>query len=368
MDEFIYLWPIYGSALVDINPDPNPALTGAIKAGGNVCVLGQNREEAHRALVTSLRICAKESYDALTSRASALTPDAWLVVDVPIPTRVEPRDLLHRMIRRLYFSAVLHGMGEINTFRETVQVLRIAYLQTRGTVSQGQETESVDRGGVELGGKLSANPEFSAKLSAGDEVKVVEKLNAEMARLDLFEAEDELTYDLTILQRLEMFADRHAQAVSGTAGIIPRWEKVRGWFKDLYAPLQTHNGIRLRAAYVFESASVTTSLSLIRFFAQAAGLASSQSAQILLAGGPELEAAHAADSNIGEPVFRGAFEVQRLPTAAQGAVSTEQKNLLKEMLANPPESWTPEIGAIAKGMSASWAPKRTRSKASASSK
>ncbi len=358
MDEFLYLWPIYGSAL-QIIAEQNPALTGSLDNGGNLCVLADKPATAKQALVTSLRVCAKRSYDELTNRATNSFPDAWLVVDVPIPAQVEPRDLLHRMIRRLYFSAVLHGMGEIATFRETVQVLRMAYLQTRGSVSQGRNTETLNQAGVELGGKLGIKPELSAKLSAGDEVRVVETLNAEMARLDLFEAEDELTFDLTILQRLELFADRHAQAMGG--GSIPRWEKIRSWFKDIYAPLQTQQGLRLRAAYVFEATSVVKVLSVTRFFAQAAGLASSQSAQILLTGGIELRAAIEADREIGSPVFRDSFDIQQV-SDTWPTVSSKQKDLLKTIVQNPPIDWPPEVTAIAKGMDLAWKVKRAPSK------
>jgi len=348
MDEYLYLWPIYGSALVKVEPDPNERLTECLKIGGNVAVLGGSFFDAKRALVTSLRNCAKESHDRLVGGTVLQPTDGWLVVDVPIPARVEPYQLLHRMIRRLYFSAVLHGMGEVESFRETVQVLRLAFLQTRGKVSQGRDAESVDKSGFELGGNLKLSPEVSAKLTAGDEVKIVEKLNAEMARLDLLEAEDELTYDLTILQRLEIFADQHAQAL-GEPGILPRWEKIRGWFKKVYSPLSLKGGIRLRAAYVFEARSVVTVLGLARFLAQAAGLASAHAAQILLLGGPELAAAIQADRELGRPVFRGSFAVQQVGAVAD-KISAQQKALLASVAAGPPEDWAPEIVAIAKRM------------------
>ena len=99
MDDFLYLWPIYGSALQKIEPDPNKNLTRRLGKTGNIAVLGADHYEARRALITSLRICAKRSYDTLTSGQAQHPSDGWLVVDIPIPSRVEPHQLLHHIMQ-----------------------------------------------------------------------------------------------------------------------------------------------------------------------------------------------------------------------------------------------------------------------------
>lgn len=348
MDDYLYLWPSYGSALVVTDHDLRRAQEARLPLAGSVAVVAGDHRDARRELLRALRVRAKQSYELLTRGTQSEPVDGWLVIDVPIPARIEPTEILHRMIRRLYYAAVLHGLGEVPAFRETVQTLRLAFLQTRGMVALGRDTEGVQKAGFELGGKIGASPEITAKLTAGDELKVVEKLNAQMARLDLFEAEDELTYDLAILQRLEMFADQYSAQI-GEPGSVPRWEKVRGWFKQLYAPLHTRAGIRLRPAFVFEATSVVAVLGLARFFAQAASIANAHGAEIFILGGPELAAAIQADADLGGIVFRQRLTLQNLGGAPTPPTDA-QKAFLATLADNPPANWNPEIVALAQGM------------------
>jgi hypothetical protein len=350
-DAYLDLWPTYGSALI-APTNALPALVSGLAGRGNIAVIGDTPERARQVLLTALRLRAKQSYDQLISpQPSAPGPyEGWLVIDVPIPNQVTPVQLVHRMIRRLYFASVLHGLGEVPAFRETMQALRIAFLQTRGSVSRSEEQEKVEQGSAEVGVSLKAAvPEFSAKLTAGDEVKVVERLSAEMERLDLFEAEDELMYDLKLLQRLDLFVSAHAQFLSDGSR-LPRWERVRSWFKHVYELLHFDRGIVLRPAFVFEANSTFTVIELMRFLSQAAGLARAHYAQVLLLGGLPLALAIQADADLGGPILRGGFAPVTLADAAP-MPSVEERRLFKSLVDKPPRSWTPEVVAVGRRMS-----------------
>ncbi len=231
----------------------------------------------------------------------------WLAVDVPIPNVATAQQMLHRMIRRLYFSSVFHGLSTVPAFRSTVQSLRSSYLQTRGTVTTEDSTKTVGKGGPAV--ELSSNPLklVSVKLTAEAEVEVAEKLAAEMERLDVLEAEDQLVQDLQLLTLLEVYLSKYADVIDAKS---ERWERIKGLFRRLYARYLgpgSNRTFSLRPIFVFEAASAAEAIILLELLSAAAGLARAHGAQLVVAGHQPLAALFEAGKKLGSPIFRTGF-------------------------------------------------------------
>lgn len=242
--------------------------------------------------------------DARTSLSSADELTGWLAVDVPVSSAMNSTALAHRMLRRLYFAAVLHGLGEVPSLREAVQAMRISYLQTRGIVTTGRSQTSTEKLGGEVGASLDLTKPISVKLTAAEEVSIVENFSATMQRSDLIEAEDQLLCDLQMLSQLEILVNRYAQLRQIR---LPRFEKIREFFKAMYADVRQVQQICLRPVFVLEAFSTSAAITLLRFAAEASALASNFSANLIFVGGPELAALWHADEDLGHPVLRGFF-------------------------------------------------------------
>lgn len=61
MDEYLYLWPIYGSSL-PVLADPHPQLTAKLEPRNNLAVLAPQPHLAQRALFTALTVRARSAY------------------------------------------------------------------------------------------------------------------------------------------------------------------------------------------------------------------------------------------------------------------------------------------------------------------
>lgn len=276
----------------------------------NLIVVDKNLALAREAALGSLRVASHYDLFVSTTRTRG-----WLAVDVPVPYRVDPTVLIHRMIRRLYFAAVLHGLAEIPVWREAVQSLRLSYLQTRGKVtSSSSETRTAKLGG-DLSFSFSLTEPFKAKLTASEEVKLAQGLSATLERLDLYEAEDQLLYDLQILAALDAQIDSYAKFANPR---LPRWEHVRGFFKAAYRAVYARLGFgpgerafSLAPVFVFELHGATAMISALSLLAQAAAVASAQGARVILVGNETLAHAWQADAKLGSPLFRGAFDCYR---------------------------------------------------------
>ena len=268
----------------------------------NLLVIGKTVAEAREAALASLRAAAHaDLYDGLE------TTTGWLAVDVPVPHRVDPTLLIHRMIRRLYFAAVLHGLAELPAWREAVQSLRLSYLQTRGKVTTATNETTTGKLGADFGFSFSLDKPITAKLTASEEVKLAQSLSATMERLDLYEAEDQLLYDLEVLAALDAQVDRYAEFANPR---LPRWEHVRAFFKATYAKLRADQNRRfvLQPVFVFEIHGGTAMVSVLSLLAQAAAVASAQGARVVLVGQEALAHAWKADAELGGPLFRDAFD------------------------------------------------------------
>jgi hypothetical protein len=259
-------------------------------------------------VANSCAVARRTVLDSMLARAHAdsagLDKRAWLAIDVPVPNRVSPTVIIHRMIRRLYFAAVLHGLAELEPFRDAVQSLRLSYLQTRGSVTTSSTDETTKKVGGEIGASLDITNPLSAKMTAEAEVKVAQELSAEMVRLDLYEAEDQLAYDLQLLAQLELFISRYNQH---TRQLLPRWEQIKNIFRLLYSRIDRGQPLALRPLFVLEARSAGAVVSLMTFLSDAASLASAQGAQLILIGGPDLTAAWQADRALGSGIFREQF-------------------------------------------------------------
>lgn len=306
----------------------------------NLLVVGDTVEAARAAALECLRAAAHaDLYD---------NPDyaaGWLAVDVPVPHRVDATVLIHRMIRRLYFAAVLHGLAEIPAWREAVQSLRLSYLQTRGRVTSDTSEDRSGKLGADFGFSFSLTEPIQAKLTASEEVKVAQRLSAGMERLDLFEAEDQLLYDLKILAALEAHIDYYARFADPR---LPRWEHVRGFFKAAYAKLGSKRRFVLKPVFVLEIHGVTALISVLSLLAQAAAVASGQGARLVLVGDRTLAAAWEADRELGSPLMRGAFTAfdETKPLMAKAPpLGDLQATLIKDLVARD-ESLGAEIRAV----------------------
>lgn len=281
---------------------PAPPLAIKIdEARCNVLIVGAQRDATRRRTLEALRHLALR--DARLDGKADIT--GWLVIDVPVPNRIDATGLVHRMIRRLYFAAVLHGLAEIPAFRDAVHSLRMSYWQTRGNVTTGSSNEDVIKGGGEL--ELSFNPfsPLKGKLTASEEVKVVESLATELQRLTLLEAEDQLLYDLALLTQLNALVDQYAALVKVQ---LPRWEVIRNFFRAAYSVFKDKKTFRLRPVFVLEALSPTSLAAVMAFLSDAAALANAQGAQLIVLGNELLKYAWDADQELGHAVFRDVFD------------------------------------------------------------
>jgi hypothetical protein len=120
------------------------------------------------------------------------------------------------------------------------------------------------------------------------------------------EAEDQLLYDLQILTQLRLDIDSYTSQVGEQK--VPRWERVRRFFRTVYSSWKAHPRFHLRPAFVFVAHSPDTVAALLSFFSSAASLASAQGGKVIVVGGAELAAAHDADANLGHPILRQSFD------------------------------------------------------------
>lgn len=345
IEELLDVWLTRLREDVDAPPDQVRAHPLAVELRdparpSNLLVVGDTVEAARAATLECLRAAAHADLYASTDYAAG-----WLAVDVPVPHRVDATVLIHRMIRRLYFAAVLHGLAEVPAWREAVQSLRLSYLQTRGRVTSDSSEDRSGKLGAEFGFSFSLTEPIKAKLTASEEVKVAQRLSAAMERLDLFEAEDQLLYDLKILAALEAHVDYYARFADPR---LPRWEHVRGFFKAAYAKLGSKRRFVLKPVFVFEIHGVTALISVLSLLAQAAAVASGQGARLILVGDRSLAAAWAADRELGSPLMRGAFTafdgVEGLAAAAP-ALGELQTTLIRELV-DKDKSLGAEIRAV----------------------
>ena len=314
----------------------------------NIVVIGDDVASARAAALGSLRVAAHAD---LYSSQDDVT--GWLAVDVPVPHEVEATVLIHRMIRRLYFAAVLHGLAEVPAWREAVQSLRLSYLQTRGQVTTETSESKSGKLGADFGFSFSLTEPISAKLTASEEVRVAQRLSASMQRLDLFEAEDQLLYDLRILAALDAQVDCYAKFADPR---LPRWEQVRGLFKAAYATvLQPKRRFALAPVFVFELHGVSAVVCVLALLARAAAIASGQGARIVLIGDRTLGAAWAVDRKLGGALFRGAFapfDASGEPLAADASprVSAMQATFIQDLVAREASKLGPQLRAVLGGM------------------
>lgn len=270
----------------------------------HVTVLTQTPKQAREATYEALRYLSYQGARQAQTHATSVVP-AYLVVDIPVPSAMSPTALVHRMVRRLYFAAVLQGLGELEILREAVMALRRNYLQCRGDVSLSNQSASKLRKGFDVGLALDFSSPLTLKLTASEEVQVVEQFGASLPRADLFESEDQLLADLKLLSQLELLVSRNAEL---SRRKMPRWEQVRSFFKNLYEPIRAISGrLELRPVFVLEATSVAASVTAMRFLADACALASSFEASIVLSGGLPLAALWKADEARHHAISRGFF-------------------------------------------------------------
>ena len=281
----------------------------------------------------------------------------WLMADVPVPTIVHSaRDLstkiAHRMIRRLYFTCVLQGLAQMPALREVVQAVRLTYLQTRGEVSTVESESSKIADGAGLDWELSLKPSIKGRLTASEEVTLVESLTTKMVRLELMEAEDELLYDLQLLQELSLQVDRHARRIKDKT--VPRWECIKGFFTNMYHRIMSEKSeLSLRPVFVFEASSLSSVVALMSFLADASALARCHEAKIVVLGIDALHCAIEQDRTMGSPIFRDQFAVGAVgkPPAT---LSAGNALALDAILARDDQTkfLAPEVRMVLEGMSA----------------
>ena len=273
--------------------------------------------------------------------------EGWLAVDVPVPNAATPGQLIHRMIRRLYFSSVLQGLSEVPQYREAVLGMRSSYLQTRGKVTTKESESSKGNAGLELG----FNPLKLAKLTAGQEVTVAEELAAEMERLGVMEAEDQLFYDIQLLLELEGLVTKFGDLVGQT---MPRWEQLRAFFQRQYARfIEEKRTFSLRPLFVIDAMSLPEVIMVMELLSAAAGLSLSTGAQMLLVGSHVLNTALRADQELGHVVFRDRF-VRHAPQEVV-ALSPADQDLREQFLTDPSLKLTPAVELVLRTMAPSHA-------------
>ncbi len=305
-NELMNLWITRLASLAEApNPVPEDSVEAALAirikdCQTNILVFDEKVENARKLVVRAVEKLALEDSKIKDDQVTG-----WLAIDVPIPNSINPTGLMHRMVRRLYFAAVVHGLAEVPSLREAVQSLRLSYFQTRGSLTTGQSSTRTQKEGAEFSAALSLTKPLAGKLTAAEEVTEVERMSAEMQRMDLMESEDQLLYDLEVLTQLRMHVDRYAQFVDPK---LPRWEHVRGWFRSAYARFSKTPHFQLRPLFVFEATSLTSVIALMNFLSDAASLPTAQNAEIVVIGGPVLWQAFEADRSLNHPIFRAHFE------------------------------------------------------------
>ncbi len=338
IDDLLNLWVarLAKDSSLPVSSDATRSLARLIDdPQSNVLVAAASLDEGRSSVVDALRHLAYRDADLSDARAEVT---GWLVVDVPIPNQATPEQLVHRMVRRLYFAAVLHGLAEVPVLREAVQSLRLSYLQTRGAVTTTESTQSKGKGEVGLSLDLTQ----PIKLTASEELTVAESLSAQMQRMGVLEAEDQLVYDLHILMRLNAYITAYADVVGRT---LPRWEQVRGFFKACYARLRDKSRIRLRPVFVFEATSMGAAVSVLGLLSKAAAMAAAQGAQLVVIAGPGLTRAHEIDAATGHGVFRDQFQVFEAGPALERELGDAERWLLEEIRSQNPEL-DPSVAAI----------------------
>lgn len=339
--ELLDLW-ITRLRVLEAEPPSGAAgndLAGLIAAGdGNVVAFYQSQAEGRANLHKALARCALDSSGRVEAAAGLAPPDpleGWLVVDLPIPGRASSTEIVHRMISRLYFAAVLHGLAERPGLREAVQALRLSFLQTRGKVTTGSTSSRTEKAGVDLGVSFDLTQPITAKLTAAEELEVAECFSAEMERLGLYEAEDQLLFDLQLLAQLQACVDRYAAV---REPLLPRWEQVRGYFRAAYGTLGPKTPLRLRPVIVLEAQTLTAVTSLLVLLADAASLATAQGAQLVVLGGPLLARVWVDDEQLGHPLFRHRFRAHRPNQAAAApAQPADPRATLERILVARPD-------------------------------
>ena len=337
-DPFLDLWI---TRLAKVPSVPVPAVDEGSLAtliddrNSNVLVSAASLDAGRSQVVDAMRSLAYRDAD-LDDTGDEAT--GWLIVDVPIPNQATPEQLVHRMIRRLYFAAVLHGLAEVPVLREAVQSLRMSYLQTRGQVTTSES--NTIKGKAEVG--LSFDLTKPIKLTASEELTVAESLSAEMQRMNVIEAEDQLVYDLHILLQLNAYITAYADIVGR---MLPRWEQVRGFFKACYARLRKKRTIRLRPLFVLEATSAGAAVTVLRLLSKAAAMAAAQGAQLVIIAGPVLVQALDADKKRGNGVFRDQF--QRY--GGSGELSLDDQALLADVLKRD-EGLDPSVAALLRAL------------------
>lgn len=333
-DELLNLWVTRlakAPAFVLPTVDEEPLAQLIDDRASNVLVFTDSLDKGRARVVDALRRLAYRDADLDDTGEEAT---GWLIVDVPIPNQATPEQLVHRMIRRLYFAAVLHGLAEVPVLREAVQSLRMSYLQTRGSVKTSESTQFT--GKAEAG--LSFDLTKPIKLTASEELTVAESLTAEMQRMGVLEAEDQLVYDLHILLQLNAYITTYADIVGRT---LPRWEQVRGFFKACYARLRKKRNIHLRPLFVLEATSAGAAVTVLRLLSKAAAIAAAQGAQLVIIAGPVLAEAQRVDEQLGNGVFRGQFQVNGGP----GVLTKDDRMLLSDILENA-QHLDPSVAAV----------------------
>ncbi len=281
----------------------------------HVMLLGDETQRGRDQLLAALQRLALNG--ARTGHGESKVT-AWLIVNVPVASSMSPTALIHRMVRRIYFAAVLHGLGELPALREAVVALRQSFLQTRGSVSLSDERSQRSERGAELGVSLdSLSP---LKLTASEEVGLVEKFSAQLPRADLYESEDQLIADLQLLNQLELLVTKSARLRRRK---MSRGERVRNFFKDMYEPIRGVEAVELRPVFVLEAATAAASVTLLQFLSEACALASGFEASLVILGGRPLAALWEAERRLGASVSRGFFRTC-VARAAEGGSEAEE--------------------------------------------
>jgi hypothetical protein len=319
------------------NEDATARLAALIAEGKkHILVAAGSPEEGDSLVLDAIRRLSKAG-------ASVAEPDplvGWLAVDIPLPHRMDATALVHRMVRRLYFTAVLHGLAELPALRDVVQSLRVGYLQTRGTLlaEESASTKKVSSGEA----KISINPlKLGAKLTAAEEVAVAEKLASNMTRPDLFETEDQLLADIGVLTQLHLLVDIYLKDFRRDK--FSRIDAVAEFFRSVYADIRNKRLIKIKPVFVFRADCVMASISILGFFGQAAGVASARDAKVIVVANPIV--ATLWDNDAGLRMLRSCFDLFR-SESGPAPDATYWPTCARELI-NAPET-SPEMKALLK--------------------
>lgn len=180
-----------------------------LNSAESACALRSIREalrcHAAQSLSTALKLLAGPKQPVVQPPALP----GWLVVEIPVAKAISAEFLLRRVIRRLYFEGVLLGLNAHRPLRGFMRDLRIAHLQTFGSVKEGENAALKMSVKGDVSGALTASlSDLKAKLgghlSAGGELDFASTLMAEYELLGEVAAEDILYFNLRRMQELDL--------------------------------------------------------------------------------------------------------------------------------------------------------------------